>query len=62
MLAVNLDLPTCIDGSAGEMVNPSKTATEVDAESLEGKGLYKVSHNDFDVGEFRNAHFFETTE
>lgn len=42
------------DGSAGEMVNPSKTAAQVNTESLEGKELYKVSHNDFDVGKFRN--------
>ncbi|KAL9958296.1 hypothetical protein ACROYT_G035296 [Oculina patagonica] len=42
---------TIKDGSAGEMVSPSKTATQVNAESLEGKELYKVSHNDFDVGE-----------
>lgn len=43
-----------VDGSAGEMVNPSKTAAQVNTESLEGKELYKVSHNDFDVGKFRN--------
>ena len=40
-------------------MNPSKTAAQVNSESLEGKGLYKVSHNDFDVGEFRNI--FEST-
>lgn len=54
-----------VDGSAGEMVNPSKTAALVSAESLEGKELYKVSHNDFDVGKFRNiinSYFFENTK
>jgi len=39
------------DGSAGEMISPAKTAAQVNAESLEGKHLYKVSHNDFEVGE-----------
>ena len=34
------------------MVNPPKTAVQVNAESLEGKQLYKVSHHDFDVGRF----------
>ena len=38
----------------GEMVNPGKTAAQVNTESLEGKELYKVSHNDLDVGKFRN--------
>ena len=39
-----------IDGSAGEMVNPAKSAFQVNAESQEGKHLYKVSHQDFEVG------------
>lgn len=43
-----------VDGNAGEMVNPSKTAAQVNTESLEGKELYKVSHNDFDVGKYSN--------
>ncbi|KAK2547717.1 EF-hand domain-containing family member B [Acropora cervicornis] len=42
---------TIKDGSAGEMVNPSKTAAQVNTESQEGKHLYKVSHHDFEVGE-----------
>lgn len=42
---------TIKDGSAGEMVNPSKSAAQVNAESEEGKHLYKVSHQDFEVGE-----------
>lgn len=44
-----------LDGSAGEMVSPAKTAVQVNAESLEGKELYKVSHNDFDVGMLRDV-------
>lgn len=32
------------------MVNPSKSAAQVNAESEEGKHLYKVSHQDFEVG------------
>ena len=39
------------DGSAGELVNPAKAAVQVNAESMEGKDLYKVSHHDFEVGE-----------
>lgn len=42
---------TIKDGSAGEMVNPPKTAAQVNTESQEGKHLYKVSHHDFEVGE-----------
>ena len=38
------------DGSAGEIVNPAKTALQVQAEAQEGKVLYKVSHNDYNVG------------
>lgn len=38
------------DGSAGEMVNPAKTAAQVNAESMEGKDLYKFSHSDYEVG------------
>ena len=38
------------DGSAAEMVSPAKTAAQVNTESMEGKHLYKVSHNDFEVG------------
>ena len=38
------------------MVSPAKTAAQVNAESLEGKELYKVSHNDFDVGKFRELY------
>ncbi len=57
-LTVHFDLyKLFVDGSAGEMVSPSKTATQVNAESLEGKDLYKVSHNDFDVGEFKKCTF-----
>lgn len=37
------------------MVSPAKTAAQVNAESLEGKELYKVSHNDFDVGMLRDV-------
>lgn len=48
---VTYGVKTIKDGSAGEMVSPAKTAAQVNAESLEGKELYKVSHNDFDVGE-----------
>ncbi|XP_015769583.1 PREDICTED: EF-hand domain-containing family member B-like [Acropora digitifera] len=33
------------------MVNPPKTAAQVNTESQEGKHLYKVSHHDFEVGE-----------
>ena len=32
------------------MVNPAKTAAQVNTESQEGKHLYKVSHHDFEVG------------
>ena len=39
-----------VDGSAGEMVNPAKTAAQVNAESMEGKDLYKFSHSDYEVG------------
>ena len=39
------------------MVNPGKTAAQVNTESLEGKELYKVSHNDLDVGKFRNDYW-----
>lgn len=42
---------TIKDGSAGEMVNPAKTAAQVNAESMEGKDLYKFSHSDYEVGE-----------
>ncbi|EDO30325.1 predicted protein [Nematostella vectensis] len=42
---------TIKDGTAGEMVNPGKTATQVEQESMEGKELYKVSHQDYEVGE-----------
>ncbi|KAK3754621.1 hypothetical protein QZH41_020542 [Actinostola sp. cb2023] len=42
---------TIKDGSAGEMVNPDKTAEQVIKESMEGKELYKFSHHDYDVGE-----------
>ena len=38
------------DGSAGEMVNPAKTAAQVNTESMEGKDLYKFSHSDYEVG------------
>ncbi|KXJ08719.1 EF-hand domain-containing family member B [Exaiptasia diaphana] len=42
---------TIKDGTAGEMVNPAKTAEQVVKESLVGKDLYKFSHHDYDVGE-----------
>ncbi len=33
------------------LVSPSKTRTEVEEESLIGKDLYRMSHNNYDVGE-----------
>ncbi|XP_031556686.1 EF-hand domain-containing family member B-like [Actinia tenebrosa] len=42
---------TIKDGTAGEMVNPDKKASQVMTESQEGKELYKFSHHDYDVGE-----------
>jgi len=41
------------------MISPAKTAAQVNAESLEGKHLYKVSHNDFEVGKTVISFFME---
>ena len=38
------------------MVNPAKTAVQVQQESEQGKELYRVSHQDYDVGELQAAH------
>ena len=36
-------------------MNPAKTAAQVNAESQEGKDLYKVTHHDFEVGKESDA-------
>ena len=44
---------TCLltDMSAGEVVSPSKTATQVQREAEVGRHLYRISHEDYGVGE-----------
>ncbi|NWV08589.1 EFHB protein, partial [Ptilonorhynchus violaceus] len=45
------------DLSAGEVVNPPKTAEEVDKEAREGHDLYVLSHEDYYVGEAINRKY-----
>ena len=40
-----------LGGTAGEVVNPDKTRTQVDEESKLAHEKYVLSHNDYYVGE-----------
>lgn len=50
-------LPVLKDVSAGELVNPPKTRTQVNSESEEGLELYKKSHSAYTVGESYNRKY-----
>jgi hypothetical protein len=45
------------DGSANELVSPSKTAAQVELESKDGKELYRISHKDYEVGEMIDRNY-----
>lgn len=51
MYDVTYGLPTLREGKAGDIVNPPKPRKQVESEANDGKGLYKVSHHAYDVGE-----------
>lgn len=40
-----------LDGGAGEIINPDKTFSEVEAESAKGHDLYLTSHQAYNGGE-----------
>ena len=47
---VTYGVPVIKDCTAGELVNPAKSRTEVQSEAVEGQEIYKVSHGAYDVG------------
>lgn len=47
MLSIKARKCSVVDVTAAELVSPSKTASEVIAESQIGHALYRKSHNDY---------------
>ena len=43
------------DDCAGDMVSPQKSRAQVEKEAARGKGLYRKSHNDYNVGRWADT-------
>ena len=46
-----------VEGSAGELVNPPKSAQQVYDEGEVGRNLYRLTHKDFWVGEQKQRNY-----